>query len=780
MNRYGWVAAFVVGLVAVLWIGAGFVGTSGIALAMTVAIGAVYLLGAWELRRFRAATAALVGALERIPQPLTQLDDWLARLPPALQNPVRSRIEGARVGLPGLALTPYLVGLLVMLGMLGTFLGMVVTFQGAVFAVDGSTDLQAIRSALAAPIKGLALAFGTSVAGVATSAMLGLMSALSRRERLAVGRALDARIATELRPFSLVHQRQEGFRALQAQAHALPEVASQLQALMAQIERRSEQLDEQLLARQAQFHREAAAAYTGLAQSVERSLTEALGASARIAGERVQPVVESAMAAIAQESTRLHERVEQAVQRQLDGLGERFAGTAAQVADTWQAALQQHARTSERQVSGLDQALVAFTQRFDERSQALLASVQQGATAAQAAQALADQQRQDAWAQSLARLAATLTAEWQQAGAQSLARQQAVCAALDQAAGDIAERTREHAGRTLGEVSQLLARSDELVRARTEAEARWTQDHAARMDELTALWRRELGALREQEAQRGDAAVERLVQLQTTLAEHMATLRRDESERGSAAVARLGGLQVALAEHLVALRQEERERGSAAVARLGELQAALADQLATLGEALEAPMTRLMATAADAPRAATEVIAQLREQMSTLAERDNRAMQERNALVGELDALLRTVQQATGEQRAAIESLVASASGVLEQAGRQFSEALGAQAAPVQDVAAHVSASALELASLGEAFGHGVQLFSATSEQLVSSLQRMEGAIQQSMARSDEQLGYYVAQAREVIDLSIGSQQGIVEDLRRLHSQQAALAAGAV
>jgi hypothetical protein len=38
------------------------------------------------------------------------------------------------------------------------------------------------------------------------------------------------------------------------------------------------------------------------------------------------------------------------------------------------------------------------------------------------------------------------------------------------------------------------------------------------------------------------------------------------------------------------------------------------------------------------------------------------------------------------------------------------------------------------------------------------------------MSRSDEQLAYYVAQAREVIDLSISAQQGIVEDLRRLHS----------
>ena len=41
------------------------------------------------------------------------------------------------------------------------------------------------------------------------------------------------------------------------------------------------------------------------------------------------------------------------------------------------------------------------------------------------------------------------------------------------------------------------------------------------------------------------------------------------------------------------------------------------------------------------------------------------------------------------------------------------------------------------------------------------------------MARSDEQLAYYVAQAREVIDLSITSQQSIVEDLRRLRVKPA-------
>ncbi|HET6787457.1 MAG TPA: hypothetical protein VFH49_05825, partial [Aquabacterium sp.] len=71
------------------------------------------------------------------------------------------------------------------------------------------------------------------------------------------------------------------------------------------------------------------------------------------------------------------------------------------------------------------------------------------------------------------------------------------------------------------------------------------------------------------------------------------------------------------------------------------------------------------------------------------------------------------------------------------------------------------------------------ELFNASNEKLMDSLQRIEAAIGQSMARSDEQLAYYVAQAREVIDLSITSQQGIVDDLRRLHGQQAVQSARA-
>lgn len=654
MSRIVLAVAFLTGLACVVWIGAGFLDSSAIALAMTVLIGLVYLLGAFEVGRFRAASTSLAAALTAPPQPPIALDDWLARLPASLRPAVRARVEGERVALPGLALTPYLVGLLVMLGMLGTFLGMVMTFKGAVFALEGSADLQAVRSALAAPIKGLGLAFGTSVAGVATSAMLGLMSAISRRERAIVTQGLDARIATDFRALSLVHQRQEAFRALQTQASTLPALVDRLQTLIDGVERRTEQLDERLSERQAAFLREASAAYTGLAQSVGSSLQDSLGASARIAGEQVLPVVEAAMGAIARESTRLHEGVGEAVQAQLDGVSARFDALAS--------------GTLQRQTQALEA------------------------------------------------MSATVGEQWQRVGEQTLARQHAACEALETSAARIVERTSEHAGRTLDGVERLLASAEGLTRSRIDSETDWLQRQDERLDRMTALWRTELGALRD----------------------------------------------------------EERERGRAAVERLGELQAATATQLAALGGALEAPITRMLAAASEAPRAAAEVIAQLREQMSRIAERDDQALEERTALHERVAVLLQGLERASDGQRAAIESLTASAARVIDDAGARFAALAGEQADAAQRSAAHAAGSAIELASLAEAFGQGVEAFGASSEKVVASLQRLEAALEQSIARSDDQLAYYVAQAREVIDLSITSQQGILEDLRRLHGRQAA------
>jgi hypothetical protein len=671
-------AAFVLGAMAVVWVGIGFIGSNNyLALTMTMAIAAVYVFGALELRQYRHATSTLAAALAAISDQFVDLaqglDEWLGSVHASLQNPVRLRIEGERIGLPGPALTPYLVGLLVMLGMLGTFLGMVVTLNGAVFALQGTADLEAMRAALAAPIKGLGLAFGTSVAGVAASAMLGLMSAFSRRERIQTAQLLDSKIATSLRSFSLTHQRQETFKALQLQSQALPQVVDKMQAMMAQMESTSRQLNERLLANQDGFHREVKVIYTDLAGSVDKSLKDSLTQSAQLAGESIKPVVEAAMTGIARDAALMHENM----------------------IDTTQL------------------NLTAFAETFQQRSESLMGSVDEAFSRSQATQAGADKQRLEAWQRLLQSTAAALHGEWQQAGAQTLARQQDICATLAKTAQEITEHAHASADNTLGEITRLMSSSEDLMRSRIASEADWIKQHGARMDQLAGLLRSELGALRDEEAQRGNAAVE----------------------------------------------------------RLGELQAALTTHLTTLGTALEAPITQLIHTASEAPRAAAEVIGHLRKEISSSIARDNELLEERSRIMETLNTLLDAINHASGEQRAVIDSLVATSAVALNNAGSQFAEQVNSETAKLEDIAAHVTSSAVEVSSLSEAFAFVVQSFNEANEKLIANLQRIEAALDKSMVRSDEQLAYYVAQAREIIDLSMSSQKEVFEELRQITSQ---------
>ena len=52
-------------------------------------------------------------------------------------------------------------------------------------------------------------------------------------------------------------------------------------------------------------------------------------------------------------------------------------------------------------------------------------------------------------------------------------------------------------------------------------------------------------------------------------------------------------------------------------------------------------------------------------------------------------------------------------------------------------------------------------------------LQQIATALDTSLARSDEQLAYYVAQAKEVVELSVLSQQQILTDMQQLAGRRA-------
>jgi vacuolar-type H+-ATPase subunit E/Vma4 len=689
MNRFLHHVVLVAGLAAVCWAGAGYIGSSPLALTITVLVAAFYLIGALELQRFRQATSTLARATAEMQDPPASLGHWLEQLHPSLQSAVRLRIEGERVGLPGPALTPYLAGLLVLLGMLGTFLGMVVTLKGTGIALESATDLQAVRASLSAPVKGLGLAFGTSVAGVAASAMLGLASALCRRERLQAGQRLDQRIATTLRGFSLAHQREESFKLLQRQDQAMPELVDRLQLMMATMERQSEALNERLVSSQDRFHRKTEATYADLASSVGQSLNESLIESARIAGATIRPVVEATMAGIARETASLHDSVAHTVQQQLDGLSIRFEATHANVAQTWKGALAEHQRTSEALSETLRNSHDHFAETFEGRSASLVQEVS-------------------------SRLQSTMASVSDTWGS-ALAKHQRV-----------SERQSGETHKALATVAATFGQhSDSLLRNLGQAHVDLQAEMASRDAQRVSAWTHALKAMAASLQQEWQQAGAQSLSAQQQLCEALAQTARDMSAQTGAH-----------AENTVA------------------------------------EIARLLQTASEAPRAAAEVIAELRQKLSDSMARDNAMLEERRRILETLETLLDAVNHASGEQRTAIDALVASSAEVLDRVGSRFTDTVATETEKMAAVAAQITGSAVEVASLGDAFGFAVQLFSESNDKLGAHLQRIEGALGKSIVRSDEQLAYYVAQAREVIDLSIMSQKQIVDDLQRLASRQ--------
>ncbi|KWA81583.1 chemotaxis protein [Burkholderia ubonensis] len=925
---------FMAGLVAVCWIGAGYVASNPPAAVVTLLIAACYLAGAAELLRYRQATATLAGAVNGLSGPPPALDAWLDTLHPSLRGAVRARIEGARAALPGPSLTPYLVGLLVLLGMLGTLLGMVVTLKGTGAALESATDLDAIRASLIAPVKGLGYAFGTSIAGVATSAMLGLLSALVRRDRLDASQQLDAKIATTLRVHSHAHQREESFRLLQKQADAMPALVERLQTMMTAIDARSAALHEQQIASQQAFFDRTEQAYARLASSVGQSLQDSAAESARVAGAALQPVMETTMAGLAREMTVLRDAVTHAVERQLDGLSSGFEATTANVTGIWNRALDEHRRSSEAAAGHLHAALGQFTDTFAQRSTDLLDGVAtrleateqrmadgwqhalarqeqvgetlaghnaraleaaaatfeqhsasllrtigeshaslQGELASRDEQRLAawreslaamaaamrddlaqtsahhasrqqaicdalaktatdigtqtsmfeqhsasllntmreshatlqtelasrDEQRLAAWSASLAEMAAKLSDEWAQTSANHTIRHQAICDALAQTATDIGAQTttfEQHSASLLNTMRESHANLQTELASRDEQRlAAWSASLAEMAAKLSDEWAQTSASHMGRQQAICDAFAQTAADIgaqTTTFEQHSASLlntMRDshanlQTELASRDEQRLAAWSASLAEMAAKLRDEWAQTSAQAASRQQDIcdtLARTANDITAQAQAHAsdtiAEISRLVQAASEAPKAAAEVVAELRQRLSDSMVRDTAMLDERSRLLATLETLLDAVNHASTEQRGAVDALVRTSAALLDRVGARFNDTVDAETRKLDAVAAQVTAGAVEVASLGDAFGMAVQVFGESNDKLLSHLQRIEAALEKSLARSDEQLEYYVAQAREVIDLSMMSQKQIVEDLQQLAGRRASVGA---
>jgi hypothetical protein len=629
-----------------------------------------------------------------------------------------------------------------------------------------------------------------------------------------------------LRDFSLVHQRQETFKALQAQAQTLPDLVGRIETMMGAMAEQNRQLGDHLLAGQQGFYQEARGIYVELAQSVDQSLKASLRDSAKLAADTIQPVVTATMNGIAQETRGLHDKLFGSVQTRLDDVAEQFAKTATAAGDTWNQALLRHEQATDNQHRHLQTTLQSYAETFEQRSTVLLSSVATAHTTLQADLAQHNAAQLQAGRDTQQQLASTVAGQLE-----------GVSGRLDRAVAEVAETWRgalaEHtrtsdaltrdlqttlsafAG-TFGERSQaLLASVDgshtairtELAAAHAEF-AKTTQDGQAALTQQVAAQLGGIGerldgavqsvadnwstalARHEQASERLTAALDQTqTALAATFAERTAALLGEmrsvqtawQSDWAAGEQARQATFGDALAALAGRLEAQWQEAGSATVAQqeqitrtLGETARELVAATQRQAETTIAEVTRLMQTAAEAPKAAAEVIGQLRHELSASMARDNSLLEERSRIMETLGALLDAINHASTEQRGAIDALVASSSELLQRVGNQFADKVESEAGKLVDIGASITGGALEVASLGEAFGHAVGLFSESNEKMMAALQRIEGALAKSLTRSDEQLAYYVAQAREIIDLSIMSQQRIVDDLQRIAGQPAA------
>ncbi len=161
----------------------------------------------------------------------------LDKLPPGLGRVVLERLHGGRP-VPNGALgtfIPYLIGALVLLGLIGTFIGLVDTLRGTRVALETTSELEALRSSLLAPIAGLARAFGTSLSGVATSLILGLCSTLTRRAEIRLNHSIALLCPGPQSPLHPVTRQTAALEDLVEQGVAMPKLIAEFRASVGEL-----------------------------------------------------------------------------------------------------------------------------------------------------------------------------------------------------------------------------------------------------------------------------------------------------------------------------------------------------------------------------------------------------------------------------------------------------------------------------------------------------------------------------------------------------------------
>lgn len=774
--------------------------TDWVALTLVALIGLGLLVGIVEHLRRQARVERLRAALSGLPP---ECGPGFTP-PPALVDWFTAARAGRPAPPPAISATGYLLGAVIMLGMLGTFLGLVQTMAGARALMHDAPDTAALRSGLATPLSGLVRAFGTSVAGIAASVTLGLSALIVRRHERSVRQAILDYIAQAYAAFTptgrelrALESVADAAASLPAAAEALNAAAARLDGVRTQIAESTTQASVSVTAAAEHAGQAASRAATDAAEAAAAALVNATGALERRLGE--------VMAHSEQAAVRLAERTSDAaataIGAHLEALGERLDAHA-----------ENRKAVEDEHLVAVRATLGESAQIFERRQQAQLAAVAD--TLAASANAARGQTEHIS-----ARLTEEFTTLAQGLARQAQAQTQALDAlinrlgsteevrvqSLDARAADQAEAHSAAIDRAVEAMRQQHARQIEALRAEGEAlrarEAalaeRMAAVEASRGERIAAGQHALLEALRDNADARREAEKHTLAQLTATIAQQTAAARDELTDLRHAHAQLIDRLAQAEADRLERLAADEARRGEAltdamqaaesryAAAEQARLHGATA-QTEALREASEEVVRSLQAPVQailDRLEGASLTLAAAERQRG--AELSDRL----DAVVGQVQAMASRIDRAETQRATALESTLAGLGEALaafdgaavmarmdalvarlDSQQATVGERLTGAGALVNTGAELLQSGGAELSAVAEMFATAVDSYRQASERSLTALVSVEQALARQDGESASLLRAYLDQTREIFGGAMRFQEELFKELRALRS----------
>jgi uncharacterized protein (TIGR03382 family) len=705
---------------------ASYWGRDPLASMIVFSIGAALLVGLWELIVRKMRAEALERELRLLP-PRPQ-ENTLDGASPLLGNLLRARLEHAPMPSLGENTAPFLTGLLVMLGLLGTLLGLFQTVAGAGHALTTSSDVDALRRSLSAPIEGLTRSFGCSAAGISASAMLGLALAVVRRRENRMLRAVYGYATGPLRVQSPVRRQARALEQLVSQGQALPDATAALEGVSSKLGHLSNELVE--------------LQQTAL-KSQQRAFSELLAA---LRGEVLKAATDAGEGVV----TRVSPLVEQ--------LSEKSAQTLASQAE----ALTQLSRQLK------DELCRDEVKRREDGAQAL-AAMQQQLEAAEAARAAKHAERESALSERWQELLTRLDAQVSAARDSERERLASLDAQVSQGQERESARLRELselAERVGAELTRLSAALATQLEQRTQVESQ----HDARAERTLTQLSAAASALEQSLGQQSSSLKDITEQLpplfQQTASASQAAAERALSELAHVTEQRLTSVSQLLEGELAQRAGREKtlaERAEQAFEHVqqsaGLVQSALSRQSGEL-EGLFVRVGQLLPQLVEAAQTgATETLERLQHAADAQAER-----------FAELEA---AIERGRDEHARGLAAQLQEHAGELEkrlaEAGRAVEEAAGVW-----------RASSAEMQALTELWSRSVEQQREAAQDFSESFADVEGAVERAgheaarAALSDQ-----LAATQEVFTRQLQFQRELFEQLRGLRSPAPRVAQGA-